>query len=185
MVDVSFVVADVEATCWSPESTYRRDQMEIIEIGAVMLDERLQVVSEFSSFVRPMAHPKLSEFCTSLTSIQQSQVDAAEPFSQVYWRFVDWIGTQEASFCSWGYYDVAQFRTDCERAGVPFPNWIEESHINLKLRFASWRNVRRCGMAKALDHLGMEIEGTHHRGIDDARNIARIAQRMLSDVREL
>ncbi len=29
-------------------------------------------------------------------------------------------------------------------------------------------------MAKALELLGIELKGTHHRGIDDAKNIAAI-----------
>lgn len=56
---------------------------------------------------------------------------------------------------------------------------IETDHVNLKNEFAAWKGVRRCGMAKALEHLGLPLVGTHHRGIDDARNIARIAQTML------
>ena len=31
-------------------------------------------------------------------------------------------------------------------------------------------------MAKALEHFEMPLVGTHHRSIDDARNIAGIAQ---------
>jgi inhibitor of KinA sporulation pathway (predicted exonuclease) len=33
---------------------------------------------------------------------------------------------------------------------------------------------KKLGMAKALRHVGLELQGTHHRGIDDARNIARL-----------
>jgi|GEM_PF-2638928 len=35
-------------------------------------------------------------------------------------------------------------------------------------------------LASALKKIGLELEGTHHRGIDDARNIARIVQAVLS-----
>ncbi len=174
-----YLILDVEATCWPPETTFRRDQMEIIEIGAVMLRDDFSVGGEFGSFVRPVVHPRLSEFCVSLTSIQQTDVDAADPFGPVYWRFVDWVGSEPLLFCSWGYYDVRQFETDCRRAGVPFPQWMAGHHVNLKTEFAAWRNIRRCGMAKALERLGLPGEGTLHRGIDDARNIARIAQKML------
>ena len=42
--------------------------------------------------------------------------------------------------------------------------------------------MRRCGMTAALDLLGLPLAGTHHRGIDDARNIARIVQKTLPNV---
>ena len=34
-------------------------------------------------------------------------------------------------------------------------------------------------MERALARIGLPLEGTHHRGIDDARNIARLAALML------
>ena len=37
-------------------------------------------------------------------------------------------------------------------------------------------------MATALAQLDLGLEGTHHGGIDDARNIARIAQQVLPHV---
>jgi len=37
-------------------------------------------------------------------------------------------------------------------------------------------------MAHALDQLDLPLEGVHHRGIDDARNIARIARHVLPHV---
>src|SRR5689334_7820859 len=114
-----FLVVDLEATCWAEPRP--RDRMEIIEIGAVRLDDALSVVDEFTSFVRPVVEPTLSTFCTELTSITQVDVDAADPFSIVFPAFTDWIGDGEARLCSWGFYDVGQFRLDCARHGVAFP----------------------------------------------------------------
>lgn len=176
---MDFIVVDVEATCWAEPRP--RDRMEIIEIGAVRLDEDLNPAGEFTSFVRPVVEPTLSAFCTELTSITQAEVDAADPFSMVFPAFVDWIGDADIRLCSWGFYDVGQFRLDCDRHGVAFPEGFETRHLNLKTEFAAWKGVRRCGMAAALKHLDLPLVGTHHRGIDDARNIALIAQQMLAD----
>ena len=78
--------------------------------------------------------------------------------------------------------DSGQFRLDCTRFGVVFPEQFESDHLNIKQVFADWKSVRRCGMTAALDLLGLPLAGTHHRGIDDARNIARIVQRTLPNV---
>jgi inhibitor of KinA sporulation pathway (predicted exonuclease) len=176
---VDLVVVDLEATCWA-DSARPRDRMEIIEIGAVRLDPDLVVRDEFSSFVRPVVEPELSAFCTELTSIGQADVDAADPFSMVFPAFMRWIGDGPHRLASWGFYDVGQLRLDCARHGIPFPDELEAQHVNLKAEFAARRRVRRCGMAQALAQLGITLEGTHHRGIDDARNIARIAQVLLA-----
>jgi inhibitor of KinA sporulation pathway (predicted exonuclease) len=54
-----------------------------------------------------------------------------------------------------------------------------ESHINLKKQFASVFRTKVCGMERALAHAGLLLDGTHHRGIDDARNIAKLANLVL------
>lgn len=177
---VDIIVVDLEATCWA-DSSRPRTRMEIIEIGAVRLAADLSIEDEFSSFVRPVVERTLSDFCTELTSITQADVDVAEPFSMVFPAFTRWIGDTPFRLASWGFYDVGQLRLDCQRHGLTFPEEFETHHLNLKTEFAAWRGVRRCGMSKALTHLGLSLEGTHHRGIDDARNIARIAQLLLAD----
>jgi inhibitor of KinA sporulation pathway (predicted exonuclease) len=64
--------------------------MEIIEIGAVRLDtDSLALEDVFSSFVRPVFGPILSEFRKQPTSIRQENVDQAEPFTLCSWESYD------------------------------------------------------------------------------------------------
>ena len=175
-----YVVVDLEATCWLKGST--RDRMEIIEIGAVQLSSAAgPAVNEFGAFVRPVLEPILSDFCRELTHIEQADVDGAAPFPEVLSRFLAWIGTEPFVLCSWGAYDLHQFETDCRRHELPLPPTFRK-HVNLKAEFAQQRAVRPCGMARALAILELPLEGTHHRGIDDARNIGRIAPFVLPAV---
>lgn len=48
-------------------------------------------IDQFHSYVRPNLHPTLTPFCTELTGIQQSQVDAAPPFHQVLKSMWKWV----------------------------------------------------------------------------------------------
>lgn len=147
-----------------------RTDMETIEIGAVEWPSG----DEFQAFIRPVVEQELSEFCRSLTSIKQSDVDKAETFPSVFRAFLDWIGDDEPfTFCSWGEYDRMQFQQDCARHSFPWPASLD-NHVNLKKLFAERMGVKPCGMASALRQLGMPLVGQHHRGIDDARNIAAI-----------
>jgi inhibitor of KinA sporulation pathway (predicted exonuclease) len=172
-----YVIVDLEATCW--KSGVPSDRMEIIEIGAVLLESAVGPIrDEFSAFIRPVVEPKLSDFCQSLTTIRQEDVDAADYFYQVSPRFVEWIGPEPFALCSWGAYDLNQFRKDCQRHNMPLPKTFER-HINLKKEFARLHSVRPMGMMGALAHLDIPAEGQHHRGIDDVRNIAKIAVRVL------
>lgn len=181
---MSIIVLDLEATCWSkdedPELSERqRTESEIIEIGAIKLDPHsLTQIGEFARFVRPANHPTLSDFCRTLTTITQQDIDDAEPFADVFAAFVAWMGGQtlDATLVSWGRYDHNQLCRECERAGMPRPGWHP---INAKEEFSDWvrwqhNQKRRFGLGHAISFLGWRFEGTPHRGIDDARNLARI-----------
>ena len=175
----NYIILDLEATCW--EKGTRPTRMETIEFGAVRLDAHTLLPSdEFARFVRPIAEPTLSTFCTELTSITQRDVDAAATFPQVWADFLGWTGADDFTLCTWGAYDVRQLKVDCQRHNLPFPAHLE-SFINVKKRFATWQNIRPCGMKRALDIVNIPLDGTHHRGIDDARNIAKIVALLLQE----
>lgn len=173
-----YLVIDLEATC-DDGGRVPRHQMEIIEIGAVLVDGRsFQLVDEFQTFVRPVRHPVLTPFCRQLTSITQAQVDAAPGFVDAIGALERFIvrhaqGGPPALFCSWGNYDKGQFGSDARHHGVKLP--FGRDHLNLKQAFSDAMGSRkRFGMARALRRVGIPLQGTHHRGIDDARNIAKL-----------
>jgi inhibitor of KinA sporulation pathway (predicted exonuclease) len=172
-----FLVIDLEATC-DEEGRIPEKIMEIIEIGAVLVDAAtLEPVGELQTFVRPVIRPKLTEFCTKLTTIEQADVDAAPTFPEAIERLAKFVGDRDALFCSWGDYDRKQFEIDAARWGVPLPL---RGHMNLKKRFSTAAGeATRYGMASALEKVGIPLEGTHHRGIDDARNIAKLLPHIL------
>lgn len=176
-----YLVIDLEATCCD-SGTVPREQMEIIEIGAVMVRRKtFEVEGEFQTFIRPVRHPRLTSFCTSLTSITQSDVDAAPAFDEAIRNFKRWLyGYAGFVFCSWGDYDLKQLRQDCDFHRVPYP--ISASHINGKKQFTERQGLsKKPGLVDAVRLAGMDFSGTHHRGIDDARNIARLLPFMFAD----
>jgi inhibitor of KinA sporulation pathway (predicted exonuclease) len=169
-----FLVLDLEATCCDRQ-TIPSAQMEIIEIGAVMLEaEYLTPISEFQTFVKPVLHPVLTEFCQRLTSITQDLVDNAPSYHEAIARFKAWLYQYDNFvFGSWGDYDRKQFDRDSRFHQIPYP--ISSEHINLKKLFTVNQSLQtKYGMSEALKLAGIELLGTHHRGIDDARNIARL-----------
>lgn len=186
------IVVDFEATCW--EERVNTDVQEIIEFPAVIIDlaapQGQPPVAEFQRYVRPTDRPELSEFCTELTGITQAMVSGQQPLAVVLAEFVAWIEQQtylmskgpECNFvlCADGDWDF----------GSIFPIEIKRKHIShlvpgyLKV---GWCDVRkyfnqatghRGGMKRMLEHLRLPLLGKHHSGIDDARNIARILQRV-------
>jgi inhibitor of KinA sporulation pathway (predicted exonuclease) len=166
------LVIDLEATC---DENHRipRPQTEIIEIGAVLVRaDDLVVEGSFQTFVRPVVHRTITPFCTQLTSIAQADVANAPLFPAAIRALREFLGGRDALFCSWGDYDKNQLAQDAARHSVQLPL---RGHLNLKRAFSDQLgDPRAYGLAGALRRVGLRIEGTHHRGIDDARNIARL-----------
>jgi inhibitor of KinA sporulation pathway (predicted exonuclease) len=173
-----YLIVDLEATC-SDNGVVPRQEMEIIEIGALMQSSRtFEIESEFQTFVCPVRHSELTEFCKALTGINQHEVTIAPSFPEALQGLKLWMSPfPDSLFCSWGDYDRNQFLQDCEyhRIAYPFP----AGHLNLKAEFSlASGGGKKVGIGQALRQLGMDFEGSHHRGLDDARNIARIVRRV-------
>ena len=101
MSERQFIVYDLEATCWRSRKPRK---VEIIEIGAVKLNEKLEIVDDFCQFVRPKLHPEISPFCTKLTSIVQDDIEDAPLFDEAIEHFEDWVGFDDtrSMLMSWG-----------------------------------------------------------------------------------
>ncbi len=113
-----YLVLDLEATCCD-QGTIKRHEMEIIEIGAVMVEApTLRMLEEFQTFIKPVRHPILTEFCKSLTSITQSQVDQAPGYVEAIALLQQWLSNYpNAVFGSWGDY-ADKTEIPCIHAGL-------------------------------------------------------------------
>jgi inhibitor of KinA sporulation pathway (predicted exonuclease) len=171
-----FLVIDLEATCCNQKSIPSHE-MEIIEIGAVMVNEKhLDVVAEFQTFIQPVRHPILTNFCTELTSITQDLVNSAPSFGEAIASLREWLGDyNNVVFCSWGDFDRKQFILDESYHQIELPYPIPKQHLNFKQLFTDNQGLKKkFGMKGALELAEIQLVGTHHRGIDDARNIAKL-----------
>jgi len=171
------IVIDVESTCWEGPPPGGQEN-EIIEIGLCALDlGSLERVDREDIFVRP-ERSTVGEFCTNLTSLTQEQVESGVSFEQACAMLKKRFRTKDRTWASYGNYDRRQFERQCRDRGIGYP--FGPTHVNVKNLFAlAFRLPREVGMAEALDLLGRPLEGTHHRGGDDAWNIAGILATLL------
>ena len=91
-----FVSLDLEATCSEQNNTFPQ---EVIQLSATLFEISDEggprAIAEFDSYCQPVIHRELTEFCTSLTGITQSQVDGAPRLRRVLGNFERWLQQHE------------------------------------------------------------------------------------------
>ncbi|XP_069482369.1 3'-5' exoribonuclease 1 isoform X3 [Ambystoma mexicanum] len=157
-------VIDFEATC---EEGNPSDYVhEIIEFPIVLLNTR---------------------------TLEIDIVDAADSFPQVLQNVVDWMRQKELgmkykyAILTDGSWDMSKFlNMQCRTSRLKFPRFAKK-WINIRKAYGNYYKVTRTQtkLTMMLEKLGMSYDGRPHSGLDDSRNIARIAIHMLRDGCEL
>ncbi len=168
-----YIIFDIETTCWETEYPVRR--RELIELGAVALDEYGHEISRYEQLVRPEQHPHLSPYCIRLTGIQQVQLDEAATFTSCYNDFIHWQNSieDELTFIAWGKFDRIILEDCCRWHGLetmlPFP------YLDAKYAYHDMKKLsKKLGLLKVMKREGLDFIGDHHRALPDALNLARL-----------
>jgi len=171
------IVVDLEATCWEGDPP-PGEEPEIIEIGVCMLDIATGERSHNQGLLVKPTRSKISPFCTQLTTLTEEQLNTAMTFEQACTILLSEYDASRRTWASYGDYDRWKMQTQCETFGIPYP--FGPTHINVKNLLAlQYQLKREIGLDRALDLLHLPLEGTHHRGMDDAWNIAAVLERVL------
>jgi len=170
-----WLVIDLEAT--TDDGGWPITEMEVIEIGASLVNREGREVDHFQRFVKPRRRPQLTPFCRQLTHITQANVDGAAPFAEVWGQFERWLGNYQPrleGWTSWGDYDRKQLLQEWQANDID-SLLARLPHLNLKQRFAKARHLSRpLGLNGALQLAGLQFHGQQHRALEDARNTARL-----------
>ena len=166
------LVVDLECTCWEGKPPAGQES-EIIEIGVCLLDTvTLERSAKRSIMVKPV-RSEISAFCTSLTTITPEDVQDGVSFEEALRILTTDYNSKNQVWASFGDYDRKQFDRQCKSFGLKYP--FGDTHLNVKTIAALMLGLNYAiGMEGILEKLNLPLEGTHHRGADDAWNIALI-----------
>ncbi len=177
------VVVDVEATCWEGEPPEGQEQ-EIIEIGLCLVDVASGERSGKRSILVKPERSRVSDYCTNLTTLTQEEVDRGIHFKEACAMLKKEYKSKQRVWASYGDYDRRLFEMQCRTRSLDYP--FGPTHINVKNLLAIFMGLpREIGMNEALKILDLPLDGIHHRGGDDAWNIARILSEILLQFRKV
>ncbi len=162
-------------------STYPHKN-EIIQIGAVRMNEDYEILDTFSTYVKPR-YGKVDRFIGTLTGISERTIKDAPDIEDALLGMLQWIGDDEAVYYSWSQTDYYQIRNEiqckCHEddrwAGLlDQANWIDYQKI-LGNRLEASNPLK---LSEALDLAEIDTEGHLHDGADDALNTARMISKL-------
>jgi len=182
-----YLVLDYEANCSADQI---RDH-EIIEFPGILVERETGfVISQFHHYVQMATHKKLSTFIKDMTHITDEQVNQGVTWKECLSLFEKWcvehcVTPDNTTMVTCGDWDL---KTMLPRQLLitntmlsPFLTKLFGCWNNIKVSYVNTMkplNKRRCGMATMLEKLNLKLDGQHHSGIDDSRNIAKIAHEL-------
>ncbi len=152
---------------------------EIIEIGAVLLDDQLREIDRFSETVRPKVYKKLHHITRDLTGITQAELDVSEPFPYILVDFMLWCG-EEFTFCTWGNADLLELQRNMKYYHLEdlLEGPIRYYNIQKFYRLLYARDDARASLECAIDFFGLPNSEIFHRAVNDAAYTADIFRQM-------
>lgn len=171
---LNYIVLDIEFNGRKFASPH---PMEVIEIGAVRLDESLRDTDTFSAFIKPVYFAKLNSFIKKKTGIPQESIDTAARFPKVIADFRSWLEASPGpiTFVVWGGEDIKRIVQDVRMHKLEETYWTQTPSLDLLKGFLLTQGLKNdVSVEGALELLGLEASGSAHRALDDALMTADI-----------
>ncbi len=148
---------------------------EVIEIGAVKLDENYQQIDEFQCYVKP-EFSSISKHITNLTGITNETVADKNMFVEEFKNFFKWVGGWDMKIYSWSSSDINQLKSECTYKLPQFDvHRLERQWIDIQKEFDDRIGLSNSlALRYAVGAINRNFEGTHHTALADAANAAAI-----------
>lgn len=178
------IVVDLEMNLIPQKSEARKIcTTETIEIGAVMLDDNLQEISSFQTYVKPEYNDIIVPKISRLTGITNEIVATAPKYKKAFKMFTDWCMStnDEVTFYAWSETDYKQIIKEIVLKEYEL---TEEEHTLIDSAWTDFQKEfdthlgfeRQLSLKFALDMAGIDFSGKEHDALDDARNTAMLLQ---------
>ena len=153
---------------------------EIIEFGAVMLDEQYNIKKDFRRYVNPQYVKEIYKNIEDLTKITNAKLIGAKNFAQVLEEFLLWCDgdTEDFIVYAWSNCDLEQITKEIKlkhiqqdrRSYQLLENWVDFQKEYCELVKAE----KVLSLEKALELVGQDFIGDRHDALYDAKNTAEL-----------
>jgi len=142
---------------------------ELIQIGAVCLNDDLEITDSFNQLIQPTQYVKLHPRIRRITGISQEDVCDAPLFNEAAARFSEWCG-DDSVILTWGGDDVSVFQQNLNffKCGCTYPTMYDLQKLYGTL--VKDEEDKRLGLKAALERFEIDPEEDRpfHNALNDA-----------------
>lgn len=188
-LDMNYIVLDLE---WNQSNDGREPEVkeipfEIIDIGAVKLDESKKCIGEYNQLVKPAVYLQMHKVTGNLVHLQMKDLQKGRPFTEVIPEFLSWCG-EDFVFCTWGPLDLFELQRNIQYYHLKPLSVNPVRFLDVQKLFgiafdgADYKAGQRRNLEYAIDCLKIEKDVPFHRAYSDAYYTARILEYLPQDV---
>ena len=152
---------------------------EIIEIGAVKLDESMTVLSQFDEVIKPAVYRQLHHKTKEILHLEMEELAKARSFKAVAEDFFRWCG-DDYMMCTWGSMDLTELQRNLNffrvKNSMKKPLLYYDVQKLFSILYEDGKSRR--SLRDAVEYLEIEEDIPFHRAIDDTLYTVKILQKM-------
>lgn len=183
---MNYIVLDLE---WNQggEDAERHPAFEIVEIGAVKLNEQMEQVDEFHGLIRPQIYHEMHRVTGELIRLDMEMLQEGETFVEVMERFLAWCGgaqvgvsagsaCEQIIFCTWGTQDLTELQRNMRYYGMEPLSGGPIPYLDVQKLFSiAYEDCKtRRSLEYAVDYLHIAKDAPFHRALSDAYYTGKI-----------
>jgi inhibitor of KinA sporulation pathway (predicted exonuclease) len=150
---------------------------EVIQIGAVKLDSKMNICGSYQIIVKPQHFKKLHRHVSELTGITQEQMDLGTPLPVAAERFKKWCG-KDFCFLTWGPDDIPMLKENFNVHGIP-SSWLDKVYdLQVIFNRQTDDSSKQRSLEYAMDYFGLEQHLPAHDALNDAYFTALVAREL-------
>ncbi len=150
---------------------------EVIQIGAVKMDSRMNICGSYQIIVKPQHFKKLHRHVSELTGITQEQMDMGTPLPEAAERFKKWCG-KDFCFLTWGPDDIPMLKENFNVHGLQ-SGWLDKVYdLQVIFNRQTDDSSKQRSLEYAMDYFGLEQHLPAHDALNDAYFTALVARKL-------
>ncbi|MCI8466364.1 MAG: exonuclease domain-containing protein [Lachnospiraceae bacterium] len=178
---MNYIVLDLE---WNQSPRGKAGErpgfpFEIIEIGAVKLNEERKISSRFHEMIKPSVYRQLHYKTKEILQMDMKELRSARSFREVISDFFDWCG-EDYVMCTWGSMDLTELQRNLKYFRVTNPMKKPLLYYDIQKLFSLLYEdgKSRRSLKDAVEYLGIREDIPFHRALDDTLYTAKIMEKM-------